>query len=97
MEFFVPILPCKAPDVLGRNANKQSSNTKVLGEEDYPLPPGNFLDSNTHLNVKITTAKPLFHNKYSKAQAQISNTPIVSFEKIFEYIYIFCSSVTKFL
>lgn len=84
LEFFVPVLPCKAPDVLGRNPVKHSSNTKVIGEEDCPLSPGNFLDSNTHLYVKITTAKPLFHNKLSKAQALISNTPIVSlYEKIF--------------
>jgi hypothetical protein len=77
LEFFVPVLPCKAPDVLGRNAIKNSSNTKVLGDEDYPLLPGDFLDSNTHVNVKITTAKPLFHSKLSRTQAVISNASVV--------------------
>ncbi|CAF0826449.1 unnamed protein product [Brachionus calyciflorus] len=82
LEFFVPVLPCKAPDVLGKNVYKHSSNTKVIGFEDYPLSPGNFLDSNTHINVKITTAKPLFHNKLSKAQASISSQPVCVFGRI---------------
>lgn len=77
IEFFVPVLPCKAPDVLGRNPVKFSSNTKVIGDEDCPLSPGNFLDSNTHMYVRITTAKALFHNKLSKDQAFISNNQIV--------------------
>ena len=66
LEFFVPILPCTAPDVLGRNAVKNSSNTKRLDNEDAPMQAGAFLDFNSHLNVTITTAKPLFalnHNK----------------------------------
>lgn len=77
VEFFVPVLPCKAPDVFGRNPAKHSSNTKAIGDEDCPLSPGDFLDSNTHLYVKITTAKPLFHNKSSKDQALISNDQTV--------------------
>ena len=64
IEYFVPILPCMAPDVLGRNSmNKNaSSNTKVLGYDDTPLQTGNFLDANTHINIKISVAKPLFHS-----------------------------------
>jgi hypothetical protein len=66
VEFFIPILPCAAPDVLGRSSmNKSgSTNTKVLGFDDLPLHGGSFLDSNTHINVKITVAKPLFHSSH---------------------------------
>lgn len=73
LELFVPVLPCIAPDVLGRNATKISSNKKVLGIEDSPLSAGQYLASNTHLNVKITLAKPLFHNKLSKSQKMSLN------------------------
>lgn len=67
VEFFVPVLPCIAPDVLGRNATKISSNTKVLGNDDSPMSVGQYLDCNTHLNVKITVAKPLFEYKKTRS------------------------------
>ena len=64
VEFYVPILPCTAPDVLGRNSmNKNgSSNTKILGYDDLPLQPGSFLDANTHMIIKVSVAKPLFYS-----------------------------------
>jgi hypothetical protein len=68
LEYFVPILPCAAPDALGRNANKASSNTKSLGDQDVPIQAGSFLDSNTHLNVKLAVARPLFDQKFNRSK-----------------------------
>jgi hypothetical protein len=66
VEFFIPILPCSAPDVFGRNATKVSSNTKVLNDDEQrPLPAGSYLEANTHLNVRISVAKPIFQEKFS--------------------------------
>ncbi len=78
IEYFVPVLPCAAPDALGRNANKISSNTKSLGDEDVPMQAGSFLDSNTHLNVKISVAKPLFDHKSSRSYRLSNDENIVS-------------------
>ncbi len=63
VEFFVPVLPCVAPDVLGRGVGKTTQNTRKIDSENAPTQAGHFLDCNTHLNVKITTAKPVFHAK----------------------------------
>jgi hypothetical protein len=68
IEFFVPVLPCAAPDVLGRTNHKESSNTKILGYDDQPLQSGAYLDSNTHINVRISVAKPLFETNLNSAQ-----------------------------
>ncbi len=63
VEFFVPVLPCMAPDVLGRSVGKATQKSKKIDSENAPIQAGHFLDCNTHLNVKITTAKPVFHAK----------------------------------
>ncbi len=93
VEFFVPVLPCHAPDALGRvfnanhakNGSSQShasptlsstnahyaTNTKRIGTEDMPMTSGAFLEANTHLSVKIASAKPLLnsHNPYESPSA----------------------------
>lgn len=84
IEYFVPVLPCAAPDALGRNANKSSSNTKSLGDEDVPMQAGCFLDSNTHMNVKISVARSLFDPNLS-GQKSKNPTVILKIEfKIFK-------------
>lgn len=88
VEYFLPILPCAAPDALGRNANKVSSNTKSLGDEDVPMQAGSFLDSNTHLNMKISVARPFFDHKKT-GHNQINNTEnTVSFTNFFKVLKI---------
>ena len=107
VEFFVPVLPCHAPDALGRstaNFNSKASassssaaalastntltthttthtvtvNTKRIGSEDVPMTSGAFLESNTHLSVKIASAKPLLEvrNPY-QSTANLPKTKIV--------------------
>lgn len=79
IEFFVPVLPCTAPDVLGRNAIKNSSqNSKKLDSDNSPMQAGAFLDFNTHLNVKITTAKPVFHDHVIKSTIEADSDQSVS-------------------
>ena len=78
LEFYVPVLPCAAPDVLGKNSNKKSSNTKQIGNEDTPMQAGAFLESNTYLYAKITLAKPLFQNKTHRPQMISNNEPKVN-------------------
>lgn len=83
IEFFVPVLPCTAPDVLGRNVIKNSSqNSKKLDNEHTPSQAGAFLDNNTHLNVKITTAKPVFLIKPFMKEATDINTHSCPFGRI---------------
>lgn len=64
LEMGIPVLPCDAPDVLGRsNSSKNSSNKKTLGHEDSPLQAGEYLDSNTQLDVTMWVAKPIFNDR----------------------------------
>lgn len=74
LEFFVPVLPCTAPDLLGRNMNKSSQSSRKIDTENAPLQPGSFLDFNTHLNVKITTAKSVFNQRALKSSMEFSDS-----------------------
>lgn len=60
IEFFVPVLPCPMPDILGRNPLKNGNSLKKFDSDSQPMKAGAFLDSNTHLSVQIKTAKPVF-------------------------------------
>jgi hypothetical protein len=59
IEFFVPVLPCNAPDALGRPQDKNTKNEKTIVQLDSSIQAGSFLESNTHLSVRLTVAKPL--------------------------------------
>jgi hypothetical protein len=71
LEYFVNVLPCSAPDVLGKNTppNSKNSNAKLLStsEDDKPIASGAYLDSNTNLCVRISVAKPLFQDDVMNA------------------------------
>lgn len=95
IEYFIPVLPCSAPDVLGRNATKDSSNTKVLNDSDNrPLPAGAYLDTNTHLSVRISVAKPLFEEIPSRNRKSASSQYESSVFRFFVFIFSFyCTKV----
>lgn len=74
IEFFVPVLPCPIPDILGRNSIKNGNSMKKLDGDSQPMKAGAFLDSNTHLSVQIKAAKPVFMERsHSTSQHRTSN------------------------
>lgn len=63
VEFYVPVLPSSAPDVLAKHTpNQKLAYQKLMSsdEENSPVPCGAYLESNTHLCVRIEVARPLF-------------------------------------
>lgn len=62
IEFYVPVLPCSAPDVLAKHTpNQKLAYQKLVSSDDEKaVPCGAYLESNTHLCVRISVARPLF-------------------------------------
>ena len=84
IEFFVPVLPCNAPDALGRPQDKNSKNEKSIVPLDSSLQAGSFLESNTHLSVRLSVAKPLLEKspantiKSQEESMNINNNTVIA-------------------
>lgn len=81
VEFDVPVLPCSAPDVLGktsapRDAGRRLATQRLVASDDHsrPIPSGAYLESDTRLSVRISIAKPLFDHQL--LQDEIVSMPV---------------------
>ncbi len=75
IELSVPVLPCAAPDVFGRDTNRNgAANRRSIGNDDHPLQPGEYLDSNTQLSLTVWAAKSILGS--SKEREATDNTNV---------------------